>query len=571
MENNILPDKRRSLLKTKIKEKGFIRIIEVHNGLSALIAEKTQIKKKNEFIEYDGFWESSLTDAASKGMPDAEIIGYESRFHTIDEILNITAKPIVVDGDTGGSPSQFEYLVKKLGRLGVSAVIIEDKIFPKRNSLDSSAKQILEKTEKFSQKIKRGNDVKISDDFMIIARIESFIAGVGLDDAIKRAEIYINAGVDGIMIHSKNSIPDEILAFAREYNKLCKRIGKRPPLVSVPTTYNFIKDQELADNGFNIIIHANHLLRAAHKAMKQTAETILLHDRNFEVEPTCSSVKEIFREVGFDWIKSQDKKYSKEQKISVVIPAAGKDSNFEDMPKTLSKICGKTILERQLENIRKIGFSNIAIVRGYKGEMIDYNNIKYYKNPEYNKKHSLHSLFCARQSMDNGFVLLYSDILFNEEIFRLLIENEEDIILLVDNSYRYHKHDVDKKLDLVVGKLKQSYHYRMLQPSNVIDLAKIGKNIDRGDADFEFIGIAYFSEKGAEILKKVYDDCKENYIEGSKFQEAKTFHQASITDIIQEIIDRGFKVNALQVYKGWIEIHSKKDKKIAEKMISSLT
>lgn len=570
MENGISPDKRRSLLKDKINQKGFVRIIEVHNGISALVAEKANVKQNGEKIEFDGFWESSLTDTASKGMPDAEIVGYDSRLHSINEILNVSTKPIIVDGDTGGSPAQFEYFVKQLERLGVSAVIIEDKVFPKRNSLDPFAKQTLEDPDKFSQKIQRGNDVKISNDFMIIARIESLITGVGLDDALKRAEKYINAGVDGIMIHSKKSVPDDILAFANEYDKLCNKLGKRPPLVSVPTTYNLITDQELAKHGFNIIIHANHLLRSAHKSMKKTAETILLSDRNFEAEPNCSEVMEIFKEVGFDWIKEQDKKYSKEQKISIIIPAAGKDPAFIDKPKALVDISGKTILERQLENIRKIGFRNITIVKGYKGNMINYDNIEYHDNTVFEKKHSLYSLMCARKNMVNGFILLYSDILFNEEILRSLIQSEGDIVLLVDNSYSYHKHDIDKKLDLVVSKTKQSSYHRTLQPTKMIEITKIGKNIDKNEADFEFVGIAFFNEKGAEILKKIYDDCKENKSK-DKFHEADSFEKAGVTDIIQEIIDRGFTVNALQVYKGWIEIHNEKDKKIAEEMISTLT
>jgi len=565
MQTSVSPDKRRASLKKKIKKKGFIRIIEAHNGLSALIGQKVKVEQKKETIEYDGFWESSLTDTASKGMPDAEIVGHESRLHTIDEILNVTTKPIIVDGDTGGSPSQFEYLVKKLERLGVSAVIIEDKVFPKRNSLDPSAKQTLEDPDSFSQKIQRGNDVKISKDFMIIARIESLIAGVGLKDALSRAEKYIDAGVDGIMIHSKKGDPDDILTFAKEYNKLCKRLGKRPPLVSVPTTYNLITDQELADHGFNVIIHANHLLRSAHKAMKGAAEIILLNDRNFEAEPFCSSVPEIFKEVGFEWIKSQDKKYSKEQRISVVIPAAGKDFEFKGIPKALIKIGNKTILERQLEVIRKVGLRKICVVRGYEGNKINQKDIIYYDNPDFDKKHSLHSLFCAKDSMNEGFVLVYSDILFNENILRSLIDSDNDIVLLVDNSYRYHKHEIDKKLDLAIGKEKKSSHYRTLQPSKMIELAKIGRNISKDDADFEFIGMAYFSKKGAEILKKVYYDCKNNA--KGKFHDAKSFDKASDIDMIQEIIDRGFIVNALEVYKGWIEIHRKKDIKIAEKML----
>jgi len=569
MQTPISPDKRRASLVNKIKEQGFVRIIEVHNGLSALIGERASEKQNGNTLEFDGFWESSLTDTASKGMPDAEIVGNESRLHTIDEILNVTTKPIIIDGDTGGAPSQFEFFVKKLERLGVSAVIIEDKVFPKRNSLDASAKQTLEDPGKFAEKIQRGNDVKISEDFLIIARIESLIAGVGLDDAIKRAEIYINAGVNGIMIHSKKADPDDIMAFAQQYEKLCSTLGKRPPLVAVPTTYNLITDAELADAGFNIIIHANHLLRSAHKSMKQATEKILINDRNFEAEPICSTVKDIFKEVGFEWIKEQDKKYSKEQKISIIIPAAGKDPKFSDIPKAIAEIAGKTILERQLESIRKIGFRNIAVVTGFQADKINYENVKYYKNVDFDKKHSLYSLMCARDEMDCGFILLYSDILFNEDILRSLLQSKEDIILIVDNSYTYHKHDIDKRLDLVSSDVKQSSYHRKLQPSATTKIKGIGKNISKERADFEFIGIAYFSEKGAEIFKKVYDDCRVRY-KNKPFHEADSFEQSGVTDLIQEIMDRGFAVNALEVYKGWIEIHSLSDKEIAEKMITQL-
>lgn len=245
----ISPDQRISLLTKIIKEKGFVRAIEVHNGLSALIAQEAHVQKNGKMIEFDAFWESSLTDSASKGMPDAEIVGYDSRLLTISEILNVTSKPIIVDGDTGGSPAQFEYFVRRLERLGVSAVVIEDKVFPKRNSLDTTAKQTLEEPENFAQKIERGNDVKTNKDFMIIARIESLISGTGLEDAIKRAQIYIEAGADGILIHSKKDNPIDILSFAKEYEKLCKKLGKRPYLVCIPTTYNLIKDEELAKNG----------------------------------------------------------------------------------------------------------------------------------------------------------------------------------------------------------------------------------------------------------------------------------------------------------------------------------
>lgn len=561
----ISPWRRIELLKSHISEKGYVRIIEVHNALSALIAQRAKVEVNGKTIEFDGFWESSFTDSASKGIPDAEIVGYDSRLRTINEILNVTSKPILVDGDTGGAPAQFEYFVRCLERLGASGVIIEDKTFPKRNSLNEEANQSLEDPDIFASKIRRGVNVKTCNDLLIIARIESLIAGTGLEDALLRAETYIEAGADGIMIHSKRDNPKDVLTFASEYESLCKEIGRRPLLVCAPTTYNLITDRELAKNGFNIIIHANHLLRAAHKSMKKVANTILLNDRNFEAEAFCSPISEIFDDVGFTRITEEDKKYIREQRMWVIIPAAGKDPIFRDKPKSLIKINGKTILEYQLETIRKSGLRNVAIVRGYKREMFTLEGIKYLDNREYEEKHSLHSLFCAREVMDNGFILIFSDILFNEDIIKSLLKTKNHIVLLVDNSYRYHKHEIDKKLDLVVSKTKKRSYYRTLYPTTMNEVIRIGKNIDKDEADYEFIGIAYFSPEGANILKKVYDDCKQHC--KGKFHEAESFDMAGITDILQEIIDRGFTVNALEIYKGWMEIHNPVDIEIAEKEI----
>ena len=308
--NGITPGSRLRALRECIERKGFARIMESHSGLSGIIAETAQVRKGGEVIEFDGLWESSLTDSATKGLPDASIVGFDSRTHTIDEILNVTTKPIIVDGDTGGEPAQFEYLVRHLERLGVSGVIIEDKVFPKRNSLDGSASQKLEDPRVFAEKIKCGKEVTATEDFMIIARLESLIAGAGMDDALRRAELYVRSGTDGIMIHSSQSEPDEILVFAEAYSNLCRRLGRRPALVCVPTTYNTITDLELAARGFDIIIHANHLLRAAYKAMCQVALNILENGRSMEADPLCAPVPEIFSCVGFDRITEKDRQRS---------------------------------------------------------------------------------------------------------------------------------------------------------------------------------------------------------------------------------------------------------------------
>ena len=306
-EKVITPGDRLGALKRCIELKGSARILEAHSGLSGIIVDSAKVQKDGEVIEYDGLWESSLTDSASKGLPDASIVGSDSRIHTVNEILNVTTKPIIVDGDTGGDMAQFEYLVRHLERLGVSAVIIEDKVFPKRNSLDGSASQVLEDPTVFAEKITAGIEVAISKDFMVIARLESLIAGTGLQDALERAEQYILAGTDGVMIHSYKRDPSEIFDFAESYERVCRRLGRRPILVCVPTTYNSISDSELAASGFNIIIHANHLLRAAYCAMTNAARAILMNGRSLEMEEMCASVPEIFSAVGFDRISLRDR------------------------------------------------------------------------------------------------------------------------------------------------------------------------------------------------------------------------------------------------------------------------
>ena len=301
-----MPHQRIGALKECFQRKGFARILEAHSGLSAMVAEQVKVAQNGAILEYDGIWESSLTDSATKGLPDASIVGFDSRAHTIDEILNVTTKPLIVDGDTGGEPSQFEFMVCRLERMGVSAVIIEDKIYPKRNSLDSSASQALEDPAVFAQKIKVGKEVSIEEDFMIIARLESLIAGMGIEDALERAERYIQAGADGIMIHSSKKDSDDILAFAEGYQSICRQLDSRPVLVSVPTTYNNITDAELVAHGFNIIIHANHLLRAAYKAMNEAASKILVSGRSLEADELCAPVAEIFSIVGLDQIIRKD-------------------------------------------------------------------------------------------------------------------------------------------------------------------------------------------------------------------------------------------------------------------------
>ncbi|MDP8207853.1 MAG: phosphoenolpyruvate mutase [Candidatus Electryonea clarkiae] len=284
------PEIRMKRLRRLLAAKPIVRIIEAHNGLGGLIVENTSIEKNGQVREFDGIWLSSLTDSTAKGKPDIEFVDLTSRLSTVNDILEVSTKPIIYDGDTGGIPEHFIFTVRSLERLGVSAVIIEDKIGLKKNSLfGTEVDQQQDTIEGFSHKITKGKQAQITDDFMVIARIESLILKAGMDDALKRARAYINAGADGIMIHSREKEPDEILAFCQKFSEFEKQV----PLVAVPGSYSQITEKELADAGVAVVIYANHMLRSAYPAMVKTVESILENERAKEADEFCLPIKEI--------------------------------------------------------------------------------------------------------------------------------------------------------------------------------------------------------------------------------------------------------------------------------------
>jgi phosphoenolpyruvate phosphomutase len=296
--------------------------------------------------------------------------------------------------------------------------------------------------------------------------------------------------------------------------------------------------------------------------MKEVAKTILMSKRSLEADSLCCPVSEIFDKVGFSDVKNRDLEYTK-ARVGVIIPAAGRDSEFPGIPKAMLNIKGKPVLQRQVDILKKIGLSDITVIRGYEKDKFTVQGIKYIDNDEYEKHFLMNSIFKAEDKMSHGFVCINSDVLFKEEIIKRLIESKDDIVLVVDNSYEYHKHNVEKGLDLVMVKHKPSKSMRVWEEreNNVM---RIGKTISKEMADFEYIGIAYFSDYGAEILKKVYYDCMASA--KGPFHEAPDFERAGFTDIIQQIIELGFKVKILEVHKGWMEIHNKKDYEDANKI-----
>ena len=284
------PESRVSRLKRLFNSKDIIRILESHNALTGLIIDKIDITKNKKTIEFDGMWSSSLTDSATKGLPDNSSLSFSARISSLNDMMDVTTKPLVFDADNGGQIEHLPFLVRSLERTGASAIIMEDKVGLKKNSLFKNQKGTKQdKPKLFAKKIMKICKSRQSKDFMVIARIESFIVGKGLDDALKRAEIYSKAGADAILIHSKKETPAEIYSFAKKFRKSKNFI----PLVCVPSTYSKVYEQDLIKNGFKLVIYANQLLRAAYPAMQNTAKTILKNSRAFEADKKIIPIKEI--------------------------------------------------------------------------------------------------------------------------------------------------------------------------------------------------------------------------------------------------------------------------------------
>ena len=284
------PSVRLSRLRRLIDVKPIVRLMEAHNGLSGLIVEDSMAQQDGQTVEFDGMWSSSLTDSTSRGKPDIEAVDISSRLQTINDVFEVTTKPLVFDADTGGIPEHFSFTVRSLERLGVSAVIIEDKEGLKRNSLfGTDVPQTQSSIQDFSARIAIGKKAQITDDFMVIARIESLILDRGVEDALVRAEAYVEAGADAVMIHSRQKEPDEIFEFCASAATRIPNI----PIVAVPTSYNSVTESELAKAGVKVVIYANHLLRAAYPSMKAVAESILQHGRSLEADGQIVSISEV--------------------------------------------------------------------------------------------------------------------------------------------------------------------------------------------------------------------------------------------------------------------------------------
>jgi 2-methylisocitrate lyase-like PEP mutase family enzyme len=296
--NSTLPEIRRPVLAALLRQPRMLRAIECHDPLSALLGERACATAGGAVREFDLLWASGFGHATAMGLPDAGIATLERRLDTITDIAAMTSKPIIADGDTGGDALAFSYLCRRLEQIGVSAVVVEDKVGAKRTSLAHDVSHELENPQTFVAKIDSARERLTSGDFLIMARLESLIAGAGLDDAIARARLYLRSSAAGLVIHSKDPTGHEVLAFMRGYRRLQEELGIHKPLVCIPTVYNHLTAAELFSHGARMIIHGNHMIRAAFSGMQKAAQSILQHDRSLEADEICAPVAELFAAVG---------------------------------------------------------------------------------------------------------------------------------------------------------------------------------------------------------------------------------------------------------------------------------
>ncbi|MDH3769817.1 MAG: phosphoenolpyruvate mutase, partial [Nitrospirota bacterium] len=405
-------------------------ICEAHNGLSAKIVEEAG---------FHGIWASGLSISAQFGVRDNNEASWTQVLDNLEFMSDATHIPILLDGDTGyGNFNNMQRLIRKLEQRHIAAVCIEDKQFPKTNSFLKGDTQPLADMDEFCGKIKAGKDAQSDPDFCIIARVEAFICGWGLAEAIRRAEAYHRAGADGILIHSALAVPDEILAFKREWADRC-------PVIIVPTKYYATPTDVFRQNGFSLVIWANHMLRAAIATMQTTARTLKEQENLLSIEDNIVPVAEVFRLQGAAELLEAEKRYlpkTADQASAIVLAASRGDELgelTEDKPKTMVSIRGIPILSHIVDAYNTVGIKNIAVVRGYKKEAVNLPNLAYVDNHDYAATGELDSLLKALQSKgshDQEIIISYGDVLFNSYIPQALLQEKEDFVIFVDSNWQ---------------------------------------------------------------------------------------------------------------------------------------
>lgn len=540
-------------LRDLISRPGPIVIIGAHNGLSGRIGEEAG---------FDGLWASGFEISASWAVPDANILTMAESLAAAKMMNDVTKVPVIADCDNGfGNAINVIRCIEEYERAGIAGICMEDNVFPKRCSFYAGVKRELAPVEEHAGKVRAAKAAQRDKDFVVIARTEALIAGWGMEEALVRGRAYADAGADMVLIHSKSKTPDEVLGFAKLWDR------PNTPLVCVPTIYKDTKVEELHKAGFKLIIMANHAIRSSIKAMTETLTTLHKEMYTGSVEDKVVPLTRVYQLVGVDKMSTDEKAFmpSESPGVTAVILGAGQSQGLlpltENLPKPMLDIKGKTVLERQIEVLNTCGIKNIAVVRGYKKEAINLSNVRYYDNDAYATTNEAESLFAAKKELGGQFLFLYGDIVFERGHLEKLLKSPADISLLVDRAWSANETPPGRGApDLVELTEPQEAGYRFVGAEAPHRVAHVGRNVASAQAHGEFIGMALFTQKGARQLTDLQAQLAEAK---GKVGDAASLTEASFTDLIEELVKRGTDVQAVDVYKGWLEIDTFEDYKRA--------
>jgi phosphoenolpyruvate phosphomutase len=511
--------------------------MEAHNGLSAKIIEEAGFK---------GIWGSGLAISAAMGVRDNNEASWTQVLDVCEFMSDATTIPILLDGDTGfGNFNNMRRLVKKLEQRDIAGVCIEDKLFPKTNSFIGGEMQPLADIDEFSRKIIAAKEIQIDDDFCVVARVEAFIAGWGLEEALRRAEAYRKAGADAILVHSKKNNASDIEAFMAEW-------GNRHPVVIVPTKYFSTPTERFEELGINLVIWANHSVRTAISAIQQTAKKIFVNQNISCVQDDIVPVSEIFRLQGADELREAEKKYlpTSGRDVNAIILAASQGNLGEltkDIPKTLLTIKGsKTILTTQVDILNRVGIKDISVVRGFAKEKVTATNINTIDNDEYDKTKELYSLYLAKDKITENTVISFGDIIFKEYILNELLNDSNDITMIVDADWTKNTQDIDY--------VQTNIPYSKRVFPSQIGFIKMSNTMKDKDINGEFIGLWKVSGKGAEYVHASLE----------KLSRRKDFKEMTTVDLFNDLVKRA-KVSVKFIKGSWLDIDTIVDLQKSEK------
>jgi phosphoenolpyruvate phosphomutase len=528
-----------------------IVIAGAHNGLGAKLAERAG---------FEGIWASGFEISAAYGIPDANILTMADNLEVARGMVDAIDIPVIADCDNGyGNAINVIHMVRHYEAAGIAGVCIEDNVFPKRCSFYAGVERELATIDEHSGKIRAAKEAQRSRDFTVIARTEALIAGWGMDEALTRSRAYADAGADMILIHSKVKGPEEILAFAKAWDR-------KAPLVCVPTTYKTASVKMLHEAGFKMIIFANHGLRSALKAMREAYTTLRREGVGASVDHLVVPLDEVYDIVGVSQMRSDEKTYMPagvDRTTGVILAAGGENIGplTEETPRAMLDIRGKTILQRQIDALNRANIKDVAVVRGYKKELIEVPNIRTYDNDEYQTTGEVVSLFKAARELDRRVVVVYGDILFEQSILEKLLRSSADITVVVDRSLADRPADqrASRPRDYVVAEGPEvSGGHRFVASEETRRVRRIGSKIDPREANGEFAGMMMLTERGCRLLKDAWSRATESKA-GTKFHEALEIKRATLTDLLQEVINAGADVKAVDIYKGWMEIDTFED------------